>query len=44
VENDAPKEIMSSTIISMDKGGTKNILQVPKDDIPTHLLEKEESK
>ena len=33
-EDDAPKETMPSTITSMGKGGTKNVLQMPKEDIP----------
>jgi len=27
----------------MGKGGTKNLLQAPEEDIPTHQLKKEES-
>jgi len=43
-DDDAPKETMKSTINSNNKGGTKNILQVPKKDIPTHQFKKKESK
>jgi len=35
---------MSSTIPPIGKGGTKNILQTPKEDTLTHQLKKEESK
>jgi len=39
--NEAPKETMSSTSTSTSKSGTKIILQVPKEDIPTHPLKEE---
>jgi len=35
---------MSSIITFTGKGGMKNVLQAPKEDIPTHQLKKEESK
>jgi len=42
-EDDALRETMSSTITSMGKGSTKNVIQVPKEDMPTHQLQEEES-
>ena len=34
---------MSSTITSTGKGTIKNVIQVPKEDMPTHQLQIEES-
>ena len=34
--DDAPKETLPSTIISTGRGSTKNVIQVPKEDMPTH--------
>jgi len=43
-EDDAPKETMPSTLTFMSRGGSKTVLQAPKEDMPTHQLKKEESK
>jgi len=40
-EDNAPKETTPSIITSMGKGGTKIILQAPKEDTPTHPLKEE---
>ena len=33
-ENDAPRESIPSTITSMGRGSMKNVIQLPKEDIP----------
>ena len=38
-EDDAPKETTLSTITSTGRGSVKNIIQVPKEDVPTQALE-----
>jgi len=43
-EDDALKETMPSIITSTGRGATKNVLQLPKEDIPTDQLKKEENK
>jgi len=42
-EDDAPKETMASTITSTGRGSMENIMQVPKEDMPTRQLQKDES-
>jgi len=42
-KDDAPKETMPSTINSMGRSSTKNVIPLPKKDMPTHQLQKEES-
>jgi len=42
-EDDASKETMMSTITSIGRGSIKNVIQVPKEDMPIHQLQKEES-
>jgi len=42
--DDAPKKTTPSTIASKGKGGTKNVLQAPNEDMPIHQLKKEQSK
>jgi len=42
-EDDAPKETMPSTVTFTGRGSTKNVIEVPKRDMPTHQLQKEES-
>jgi len=42
-KDNAPKKTMPSIITFMGRGGTKNILQTSKEDIPKHQLKKEES-
>jgi len=41
-EDDAPKETMPPTTTSTCKGSMKNVIQVPKENMPTHQLQKEE--
>jgi len=43
VEDDATKETMSSTITSIGIDSTQNVTQASKKDMPSHLLENEES-
>ena len=42
-KDDAPKETMPSTITSMGRDIAKNVIQVPKEDMLTHQLKKEEN-
>jgi len=42
-EDNAPKEIMPSTITSTGRGSMKNVIQVSKEDVPKHRPHKEES-
>ena len=39
-EGDAPKETMPSTISSTGKGGAKNALQAPKENVPKNIMRK----
>jgi len=42
-EDDTPKEAMLASTTSTGKGGMKNAIKVPKEDMPTHQLQKEEN-
>ena len=42
-ENDTPKETLPATITSTGRGSMKNIIQMPREDVPVHQLQKEES-
>ena len=42
-EDDNPKETMPATITSIGRGSMKNVIQFPKEDMPTHQLQKEEN-
>jgi len=35
-EDDTPKETMQATITSTGRGSMKNVIEVPKEDMPTH--------
>jgi len=37
-EDDTPKETMSTANTSSGKGSMKNVVQVPKEDMPMHQL------
>jgi len=39
-----PKETMPAAITSTGSGSMKNVIQVPKKDMPTHQFQKEENK
>ena len=42
-KDNTPKETMPATITSTSRGSMKNVIQVLKEDIATHQLEKEEN-
>jgi len=42
-EDDTLKETMPTTITSIVRGSIKNIIQMPREDLPAHQLQKEES-
>jgi len=42
-EDDTTKETMPATMTSIGRGGMKNIIQMPREDLPAHQLEKKES-
>jgi len=42
-EDDTPKEMMPTAITSAGRGTVKNVIQVPKKDMCTHQLQKEEN-
>jgi len=42
-EDDIPKETMPATITSTGRCSMKNVIQVPREDVHAHQLQKEES-